>query len=85
MLKYGENKTVTFYEILKVSYTRIKRHEEIKSDHISSIHKKGDRKVFSNYRGKIVCNKPSNKNIWYINKMSSRIHPYWETMRFDKG
>jgi hypothetical protein len=62
MLKYRENKIVTFYEILKLHKDKTKQ-EEIKSEYIRTIHKKGDRKVFSNYRGKIMCNEQSNKNI----------------------
>jgi hypothetical protein len=35
----------------------------ISSGNVSSIHKKGDREVLSNYGDKIMCNKPSNDNI----------------------
>jgi len=49
MLQCGGNKIVIFYEILKERLHKNKtKQEEIISEYISSIHKKGDRKVFAN-------------------------------------
>jgi hypothetical protein len=56
VLKYGGNKIVTQFTKLcwKIKQGE-KIQEEIKPGYISSIYKKGDRKVFSNYGSIFLC------------------------------